>query len=403
MHGRPFRRSTPLIALIGLLALAACGDDRQAAGPAGGAPAAPAVTVLTVRSESVPLITELPGRTTPFRVAEVRPQVTGIVQRREFEEGSAVHADQVLYRIDPAPYRAAYDSAKAALARAEANVRAARMTADRYAELIKTNAISKQAHDEVVAALGQAEADVAAAQAAVTNAKINLDFTEVKSPIDGRIGRSAVTAGALVTANQTEALAIVRQLDPIYVDLTQSSTELLRLKREFAAGHLQRAGEGTVAVRLLLEDGSEYAHEGKLAFTEVAVDENTGSVTLRALFPNPDGQLLPHMYVRARLAQGMHPHAILVPHAAVTRDPKGNAVVMVVGADNKVEARTVRTAQSLADKWVITHGIAAGERVIVEGLQRARPGSAVQAQEQSAQPAAPADTAPSPAAPAAAR
>ena len=388
MQGRPFRRSTPLIALAGLVLVAACSEDPTPGAPEGGAPAAPAVTVLTVQSAAVPLITELPGRTAPFRIAEVRPQVTGIVQRREFEEGSEVRADQILYRIDAAPYRAAYDSAKANLARAEANVHAAQLTADRYAQLVKTNAVSKQANDEAVAALRQAQAEVAAARAAVTNAQINLNFTDVKAPIGGRIGRSAVTQGALVTANQAEALATVRQLDPIYVDLTQSSAELLRLKRALAAGDLQRATDDTVPVRLLLEDGSDYAHEGKLAFTEVVVDESTGSVTLRAVFSNPDGQLLPRMYVRARLAQGTHPQAIRVPHAAVTHDPKGQAVVMVVGADNKVEARTVQTAQSLGDTWVITGGLQPGERVIVEGLQRARPGSAVQPQEQAAPPAA---------------
>lgn len=405
MQGNPFRRSAPLVVFAAVLLMSACGEPKTAGGPGGGnngAPGqqpAPSVGVITVHPESVPQVTELPGRTAPFLVAEVRPQVTGVVLRREFEEGSEVKADQVLYRIDPAPYRAAFESAKANVARAEANVYATRLTAKRYAALIKTHAISQQANDEAVAALRQAEAEVAAAKAALQAAQINLDFTEVKSPIGGRIGRSSVTAGALVTADQSEALAIVRQLDPIYVDLTQSSAELLRLKREFAAGQLQRAADASVPVRLLLEDGSEYAHEGKLAFAEVAVDESTGSVTLRALVPNPDGELLPHMYVRARLAQGMHPNAILVPHAAVTHDPKGQSVVMVVDAENKVEARTVRTAQSLADKWVVTDGLAAGERVIVEGLQRARPGSAVRAQEQAAQPAAaPPGTAASPAA-----
>jgi membrane fusion protein (multidrug efflux system) len=230
--------------------------------------------------------------------------------------------------------------------------------------------------------LRQAQANVAATKAALVKAKIDLDYTAVKSPIAGHIGRSTVTPGALVTANQADALAVVQQLDPIYVDLTQSSAEMLRLKRDFATGRLQRAADDTLPVQLILEDGSAYSAAGKLAFSEVSVDQSTGSVTLRALFPNPDGELLPGMYVRARLAQGVQDNAFLIPHAAVTRDPKGNAVVMVVGADDKVEARTVQTAQSLGDKWVVTDGLKPGERIIVEGLQRARPGVQVQPQNQ---------------------
>ena len=377
------RRARASITLAGIMLLAAC--DEQAAAPGGpgaqAAQAAQAVTVITVQAERVTRETELPGRTTPFLIAEVRPQVTGIVLERAFEEGSTVRAEQLLYRIDPAPYRAAYDSARAELARAEANLYAARLTADRYAELVKTDAISRQANDDAVAALRQAQADVAAARAALDKAKIDLDYTEVKSPIAGRIGRSAVTPGALVTANQADALAVVRQLDPIYVDLTQSSAELLALRRDLDAGRLQRAADDTVPVRLILEDGSEYGEAGKLEFSEVSVDQSTGSVTLRAVFPNPEERLLPGMYVRARLAQGVQDDAILVPHAAVTHDPRGQAVVMVVGAEDKVEARTVQTAQSLGDKWVVTDGLAAGERIVVEGLQRVRPGVQVQAQE----------------------
>ncbi len=369
------------IALIGALLLAGCSGDKQAAPAAAVPPPAPVVTVLTVKSESVPLMAELPGRTSPYLIAELRPQVTGIIQQRQFNEGSTVDAGQVLYRIDPATYRAAYDSARANLARAEANVHAARLKAERYAGLVQIEAVSKQANDEASAALKQAQADVAAAKAAVDKAKIDLEFTRVKSPIAGRIGRSTVTPGALVTANQAEALATVQQLDPIYVDLTQSSVEMLRLRRDLEAGKLQRAGGRTVPVTLVLEDGSEYAAEGELAFSEVSVDPSTGSVTLRAVFPNPQGELLPGMYVRARLAQGVRSDAILVPHAALSRDPRGNAVLMVVNGEGKVEARTVKAAQSLGDKWVISDGLAAGERIIVEGLQRARPGTVVQAQE----------------------
>lgn len=367
-------------AALSAAVLAACSGGQSPGAGATATPPAPAVTVVTVQPEAVPLVTELPGRTAPHLIAELRPQVTGIVKARQFTEGSEVKAGQVLYQIDPAPYQAAHDSAKASLARAEANLYAARLKAERYAGLVKIEAVSRQANDDAAAALKQAQAEVAAAQAALDKARIDLDYTRVKSPIAGRIGRSAVTPGALVTANQETALATVQQLDPIYVDLTQSSAELLRLRRELEAGRLQREGD-SVAVRLVLEDGSEYAAEGRLAVSEVTVDEGTGSVTLRARFPNPKGELLPGMYVRARLPQGVRSDAILVPHAALSRDARGNALVMVVGAEGKVEARPVTVAQSRGDRWVITAGLAGGERVIVEGLQRARPGATVQAQE----------------------
>ena len=396
------RRNLPFMplgfALAGALLLSACGGkDQPPGGPGAGGPGAPAVTVLTVKAEPVPLAIELPGRTSPYLIAELRPQVTGIVKARPFKEGSEVKAGQVLYQIDAAPYQAAYDSARATLARAEANVDAARTKAERYAELVKIEAVSKQDNDEAAAALKQALADVAAAQAALDKARIDLGFTRVSSPISGRIGRSAVTPGALVTANQGEALAIVQQLDPIYVDLTQSSAEMLRLQRELASGSLQRTNGNAVPVDLVLEDGSVYESPGKLAFSEVTVDEGTGSVTLRAVFPNKQGELLPGMYVRARITQGVRDSAILVPHAAVTRDPRGNATVMVVNGENKAEPRVVKTDQSLGDKWVVTAGLAPGDRVIVEGLQKARPGTPVQAQEVGAAPAP--GPAPAPAAP----
>lgn len=385
--------SMPLgLALAGVFLLAACGGKDQPPGPGAGAPGAPAVTVLTVKTESVPVATELPGRTSPYLIAELRPQVTGIVKERLFKEGSEVKAGQVLYQIDPATYRAAHDSARASLARAEANLDAARLKAERYAELVKIEAVSQQANDEAAAALKQVQADVGSAKAALDKARIDLGFTRVTSPIAGRIGRSAVTPGALVTANQAAALATVQQLDPIYVDLTQSSAELLRMRRDLESGRLQRTRGNAVPVQLVLEDGSLYGAEGKLAFSEVTVDEGTGSVTLRAVFPNPKGELLPGMYVRARLAQGVQDNAILVPHAAVSRDPRGNATVMVVNAESKVEPRIVKAEQSLGDKWVVTEGLAAGDRVIVEGLQKAKPGTPVQAQEAgaAAAPAAPA-------------
>jgi len=376
-------RSKPVgLMLLSALLLTACGGKTEP-GAAPGA-AAPAVTVVTVQTESVPVTAELPGRTSPYLVAELRPQVSGIVKQRLFKEGSDVKAGQVLYRIDPATYQAAYDSARANLARAEANQEVARLKAGRYAELVKIEAVSAQANDEAQAAQKQAQAEVGAAKAALDKARVDLDFTRVTSPIAGRIGRSTVTAGALVTANQAAALATIQQLDPIYVDLTQSSTELLGLKRSLDSGRLQRTAGNTVPVKLVLEDGSLYGAEGKLAFSEVTVDEGTGSVTLRAVFPNPRGELLPGMYVRARLTQGVNRDAVLVPHAAVSRTPRGEAQVMVVNGEARVEVRSVKAEQSIGDKWVVTGGLAAGDRVIVEGLQKVKPGAPVQAQEAAA-------------------
>lgn len=369
------------IALATVTVLSACGQGaQQGAGGAPGGPGMPSVGVIVAEASSVPLVSELSGRTTPFMVAELRPQVSGIVHKRLFTEGSEVKAGQTLYQIDPATYQAAYDSARASLARAEANLYSARLKAERHAELVKIEAVSKQANDDAIAALKQTEADLAAARAALDKAKIDLDFTRVASPISGRIGRSTVTPGALVTANQADSLATVQQLDPIYVDLTQSTGELLQMRRALEAGKLKPVGDQSVPVRLVLEDGSLYAAEGKLAFSEVSVDTGTGSVTLRAIFPNAKGELLPGMYVRARLVQGQAEEAILVPHAAVSRDPRGNATVMVVGAEDKVEAKVVQTARSQGDKWVVTEGLRAGDRVIVEGLQKVRPGVQVQAQ-----------------------
>ena len=381
MQIRPPDSFKPLVAaLASALILAACSGGQSSEAAPGG-PAAPTVGVVVAQTGSVPLINELPGRTAAFMVAELRPQVTGIVLKRQFVEGSEVKAGDTLYQIDPAIYRAAHDSAKADFARAEANLYSAKLKAGRYADLVRIEAVSKQANDDAVASLKQAEAELASARAAVDKARIDLDFTRVNSPISGRIGRSAVTAGALVTANQTAALATVQQLDPIYVDLTQSSAELLRMKRQLEAGKLTRANGQTVPVQLILEDGSKYAVEGQLAFSEVSVDAGTGSVTLRAVFPNPVGDLLPGMYVRARLAQGRTDEAIMVPHAAVSRDPRGNAVVMVVGAEDKIEVRTVKAERSLGDQWVVTEGLAAGDRIVVEGLQKIRPGTQVQVQE----------------------
>ena len=391
--GRRIPSTLLFAAGLGTLLLAACDrPPRQAASPAAAAPV-PVVTVLKAQPESVPLVTELPGRTAARLIAEIRPQVTGIIKERPFEEGSEVKAGQLLYQIEPAPYQAAFDSAKANVERAEANLVVARLKAKRYAGLEKNDAVSKQANDEALAEAQKAEAEVAAARAALDKAGIDLNFTRVRSPIAGRIGRSAVTPGALVTANQAMALATVQQLDPINVDLTESSAERLRIERQLESAKLQRAEGSTVPVKLVLEDGSLYGLEGKLAFSEVSVHEATGTVTLRAVFPNPDRQLLPGMYVRARLSHGLNRQAVLLPHAALSRNPRGQAQVMVVDAEEKVEARNVEAERSHGEKWVVTAGLKAGDRVIVEGLQKVRPGAVVKAEEAGA----PKQAAPAPA------
>jgi membrane fusion protein, multidrug efflux system len=354
---------------------------------------APQVTVLTVKPQTVSIKTVLPGRTAPTVIAEVRPQVTGIVKSRTFSEGAEVKAGSTLYRLDPATYQTAYDSARAAVAKAEASVQTARRNVERNKELVAIKFVSQQAYDDALATLQANEADVAAAKAAAEAARINLAYTNVVAPISGRIGRSAVTAGALVTANQQEPLVTIQQMNPMYVDLTQSSSEVLRLRRAMASGELKRSRDDAARVTLQLEDGSTYPHEGTLQFSDVTVDASTGAITLRALFPNPDGVLLPNMYVRAAIEEGVRESAILVPQQAVTRDSKGQAIAMVVGADSMVEMRPLKTARTLGSDWLIDSGLRPGERVIVEGSQRARPGAPVQAIEAgsanvAAQPAA---------------
>lgn len=320
--------------------------------------------------------TALAGRIASFQVAEVRPQVGGILQQRLFTEGADVKAGQALYQIDPATYEAALDSAQAALMKAEANVTPARLKAERFRELLAIKAVSKQEYDDAQAAFKQAEADVAVNRAAVKTARINLEYTKVRSPISGRIGKSAFTPGALVTANQAQALTSVRQLDPVYVDITQSSQDLLRLRAQFTNGELRSAAE-EAPVRLKLENGAMYPHEGRLQFTDVSVDESTGMVSLRALFPNPEHILLPGMYVRAVITEGVDENALLVPQRALRRDPKGQASVLLVDGGGKVDVRLVDVGRTVGDSWQVLSGLKPGDRVIVEGGQNVRPGMSV--------------------------
>jgi membrane fusion protein (multidrug efflux system) len=346
------------------------------------------VGVVTIAASAVTLTRELPGRTSAFRVAEVRARVNGIVLRRLFVEGSDVREGQRLFLIDPAPYQAALDGAQAALARAEASRANARLQAARTADLVKDAAVSRQEFDGAQAALEAAEADVAAARAAEQLARINLGYTSVTAPVSGRIGRSAVTEGAFVQASQATLLATVQQLDPVYVDVAQSAAEVSRLRRDLEAGRLQAAGPGPgqagqgrpqARVRLVTEDDHEYAHAGTLQFADVTVDPGTGSIGLRALFPNPKGELLPGMFVRARLEEAVSPQALLVPQVGITRDQKGLPVALVVNAEGKVERRQLVTDRAVGDAWLVTDGLKAGEQVIVEGLQKVRPGAQVKA------------------------
>jgi len=326
-------------------------------------PPPPKVSVVTLRTQSVPIVTELPGRVNAYRTADVRPQVNGIILRRLFVEGGEVKSGQQLYQIDPAPYKAAYDSAVAGNA-------SARALAQRDKSLVEANLVSKQDYDNAQAAWLQA-------QAAVETARINLVYTKVLSPITGRISRSFVTEGALVTANQPTALATVQQLEPVYVDVTQPITTLLRLRREAEAGLLKQNAAGKTQVRVRLEDGTDYAHPGTLEFSEVTVDQGTGSVTLRALVPNPQRVLLPGMFVREQIDEGVRKDAVLAPQQGVSHDQKGEPNALVVGPDNVVELRNLEVDRAIGDQWVVNAGLIAGDRVIVEGIQSAKPGTKV--------------------------
>jgi membrane fusion protein (multidrug efflux system) len=368
----------PIVAAISLgLMLAACGQ--KSAGQYARQPQQ--VTVVTLKPQPVPLTRELPGRTAAYLVAEVRPQVSGIIKQRLFTEGAFVKAGQPLYELDDAPYRAQYNNAKAALQRAEATVEAARTIAKRDADLIKIDAISQQDNDNAVAAWRQAEADVAAAQAAVDSAAVNLAYAHIVSPITGRIGKSSVTQGALVTQNQTDAMATVQQLDPIYVDVNQSSSEWLQLRQEVESGRVQAGGAGAAA-KIVLENGTAYGHEGKLQFADVTVDPTTGELLLRAIVPNPDHMLMPGMYVRAIISEGVMSKGLLVPQQGIAHDPKGNATALVVDAQNRVETRQVKAVRTIGDQWLVDNGLSAGDRVIVEGVQKVQPGMQVQPVEQ---------------------
>jgi membrane fusion protein, multidrug efflux system len=344
-------------------------------------PPPPEVGVMTLRTQPVTLVTELPGRTVPFRVAEVRPQVNGLILKRLFIEGSQVKAGQQLYQIDPAPFQASYDSARAALERAQAAATSSHLLAQRYKPLSEARAVSQQDYDNAVASQDQAAADVGSAKAAVETARINLAYTKVFAPISGRTGRSSVTEGALVSANQANALAVIQQLDPIYVDATQASTVFLRLQRALAEGQMKKAGEAQAEAKLILEDNSPYAQVGKLQFAEVTVDPGTGSVILRAVFPNPQNILLPGMFVRERLEEGVKENGLLVPQRAVAHNERGEATVTVVGDDNKAATRIIKTDRAIGDQWLVIDGLEPGDRIILVGIQPVRPGSVVHAHE----------------------
>ncbi|MDD5641710.1 MAG: efflux RND transporter periplasmic adaptor subunit [Syntrophales bacterium] len=369
----PLKWTGALIALMILLSGCGSGQGQQ------GGPPVPEVATVTIQPQPVELTTELPGRTSPYLVAEIRPQVNGIIKKRLFKEGSDVKAGQLLYQIDPAPFQVALDSAKASLGKAQANLPSIRLKAERHKELLADKAVSRQDYDDVTAAMGQARAEIEYWQAQVAAARINLGYTRVTAPISGRIGRSSVTDGALVTAYQPAALATIQKLDPIYVDVSQSSAELLRLKRNLETGRLSADGKNGKKVRLLLEDGTKYPLEGTLQFREVTVDQATGSFTLRIVVPNPRHLLLPGIFVRAVVQEGIAPQAILVPQQGVNRTPKGEPYALVVDQSNKVQQRLLTLTRAIGDQWLVSCGLSAGEWVVVEGMMKVRPGSAVKA------------------------
>ena len=371
----PLKGAVVLTALAGVFLPGGC--DRGEGGRKAAPSSVPEVATVTIRPRQVELTTELPGRTSAYLVAEIRPQVNGIIRKRMFREGSDVEAGQLLYQIDPDPYQAALDSAKASLGRARANLPSIRSRVERYEELLDDKAVSRQEYDDAAAALEQARAEIEYWKAAVETARINLAYTRVTAPISGRIGRSSVTDGALVTAYQPAPLATIKQLDPIYVDVTQSSAESLRLKRSLDAGRLSTNGEDGRKVRLLLEDGSPYPLEGTLQFRDVTVDPATGSVTLRIVVPNPEYLLLPGMFVRAIVQEGILEEAVLVPQEGVSRNPRGEPIALIVDEESTVRQRMLALNRALGNQWLVSSGLSPGDRLIVEGMQNVRPGTAV--------------------------
>ncbi|MCB2192335.1 MAG: efflux RND transporter periplasmic adaptor subunit [Deltaproteobacteria bacterium] len=365
------RRGAILAVLLAALLALSCGGQTEKQRRR----AIPEVSTITVRAEKIMESTELPGRTSAYRIAEIRPQVNGLIQKRLFTEGSDVRAGQTLYQIDPAPFEAALASATAALAKAEANLPSIKSRAERYKSLAAAKAVSQQDYDDAASALAQAKADILYWRAAVRTARINLGYTKVTAPIAGRIGKSNVTVGAIVTAYQPQALATIQQLDPVYVDVPQSTSDLLQLKRRLESGSIIRSGQGHNKVKLFLEDGTPYPLEGTLQFRDVSVDPTTGSVILRMTFPNPDDVLLPEMFVRTVIQEGINDHAILIPQQAVSRNPKGDPYALIVDSGNKVVLRMLTIDRAVGDKWLVSAGLAPGDRVILEGLQKVRPGA----------------------------
>ncbi|WP_277343443.1 efflux RND transporter periplasmic adaptor subunit [Cobetia sp. MB87] len=353
------------------------GDADPSSAQAQSAPRATEVEALTVTAQDIPITNELAGRTSAYQSSEVRPQVGGVIQSRDFTEGSVVEEGQVLYHIDPRTYQADVDSAKASLERAQATLHTSQLQAKRYKTLVARKMVSQQDYDDAIATVGEDTADVTSAKAALKSAQINLDYTTVKAAISGRIGKSSVTKGALVTASQDTALATIQQLDPIYVDVTQSANDILRIKRELASNGKAASAPDMAMVELIFDDGSRYEHQGKLQFTDVSVDQSTGMVTLRALFPNPDELLLPGMFVKARLVESVARNAILVPQKAVSRDSDGKATALVINDENKVESRELVTGQAIDHQWIVLQGLKTGDRVITSGLQKIQEGATV--------------------------
>jgi membrane fusion protein, multidrug efflux system len=364
------KRTFLLLVLVLGLSLVGCSRQKPPMMPM------PEVTAITVQPQKAVLTTELPGRTSAYRIAEIRPQVNGLIQKRLFTEGSDVNAGQVLYQIDPAPFEATVNNAKASLTRAEACLPSIKLRVQRYKELLEDRAVSQQEFDDATSSLNQAEADIQFWKASVETAKINLGYTKVTAPISGRIGKSNVTDGALVSAYQPLSLSTIQQMDPIYVDMPQSTTEMLRLNRHLKEGRLKN-NSAQNNVKLILEDGIEYPLKGTLQFRDITVDPTTGSVILRIVFPNPEGILLPGMFTRVIIEEGLQEQAILIPQQAVSRDVKGNPMTMIVDVENKVQMRMLTLDRAIGSQWLVSSGLAFGDRVIVEGIQKVRPGATV--------------------------